>query len=773
MKPVSLQAGEKTGFSQPQEAAYSSPFLSQLGQEADPQGFIASGPSGKMRRLRSVSSEECRRRQWELAAGPALKLEIQQKVWYRVRQPQLLEAGLSPGVNPRFLQLIVGGEEEPLLVLGEEDDRFDAWDAVEFYGTGADTPWTGTRTYWLVEGEEPGKRVVGEGWSGIGSSEEPQSFSFTIEQKKRVIYAPTLKNGQQEKLFGPMIGSQPVDQVLYLHHFDRSQPEAQLEVSLQGATRKPHRVSIRVNGLELGETSFLGQQLQGATFAVPQSWLEEGNNIVTLIAQGGPTDVSLLEAIRLTYRHTYRADFDTLEFTVGKVGTDLGETDRETQPEGPSPLGEIRDSHRISSARNLVTVPNFSPTIGGFSSPWIRVVEVTDAKRPRMRAGFVHRQGEGYAITLSTPDSGPGRLLAFAESKVKQPAAIRADSPSAWHRADSGAEVVILTHRSFLDSVEPLKTLREARGYSVVVIDIEDVYDEFAFGAKTPWALKDFLTWATRQWLTPPRFVLLVGDATFDPRNHLGLGNFDFVPTRLVETELMETASDDWFVDFDLDEVPDLAIGRLPVRTAWEAERLVRKILAYEQEPGGEWRNRALIVADAPDPFSDFDKKGDALKATLPGQLALDEIYARQGEDAARTELLTKLNQGQLVVGYLGHGSVEMWSQDGLLTSRDARALTNGSRLPFLVSLTCLNGYFHHPYTESLAEALLKSRDGGALAVWASSALTPLEGQLALAQELFRLLFGGEALTLGEAVARAKAAFPDSGFSRSSDIRRS
>ena len=184
VKPVSLQAGEKTGFSQPQEAAYSSPFLSQLGQEADPQGFIASGPSGKTRRLRSVSSEECRRRQWELAVGPALKLEIQQKGWYRVRQPELLEAGLSPGVNPRFLQLIVGGEEEPLLVLGEEDDRFDAWDAVEFYGTGADTPLTGTRIYWLVEGEEPGKRVVGEGWSGIGSSRGASELLLHHRAKK-------------------------------------------------------------------------------------------------------------------------------------------------------------------------------------------------------------------------------------------------------------------------------------------------------------------------------------------------------------------------------------------------------------------------------------------------------------------------------------------------------------------------------------------------------------------------------------------------------------
>ena len=62
--------------------------------------------------------------------------------------------------------------------------------------------------------------------------------------------------------------------------------------------------------------------------------------------------------------------------------------------------------------------------------------------------------------------------------------------------------------------------------------------------------------------------MLLVGDATFDPRNFLGLGDFDFVPTRLIDTASMETASDDWFVDADVDGVPELAIGRWPVRTA-------------------------------------------------------------------------------------------------------------------------------------------------------------------------------------------------------------
>ena len=57
----------------------------------------------------------------------------------------------------------------------------------------------------------------------------------------------------------------------------------------------------------------------------------------------------------------------------------------------------------------------------------------------------------------------------------------------------------------------------------MAVIDVEDLYDEFNFGTKSPAALKDFLQRACALWPVPPRSVLLVGDATFDPRNYLGL----------------------------------------------------------------------------------------------------------------------------------------------------------------------------------------------------------------------------------------------------------
>ena len=80
--------------------------------------------------------------------------------------------------------------------------------------------------------------------------------------------------------------------------------------------------------------------------------------------------------------------------------------------------------------------------------------------------------------------------------------------------------------------------------------------------------------------------------------------------------------------------------------------------------------------------------------------------------------------------------------------------------------MTCLNGHFHDVYTESLAEAFLKAKHGGAVAVWASSGLTEPGKQVVLNQELIRLLVNGESLTLGEAVGRAKAAVQDP------DIRR-
>jgi hypothetical protein len=193
---------------------------------------------------------------------------------------------------------------------------------------------------------------------------------------------------------------------------------------------------------------------------------------------------------------------------------------------------------------------------------------------------------------------------------------------------------------------------------------------------------------------------------------------------------------------------------------------IVAKILGYEWAQSDTRTRSALLVADANDGY-DFEGAMAQLAQLLPPEMAVQEIFRGQMEDAAaRTELMNELNQGPVLVNYAGGGSVEMWS-GGLLTSADPPTLTNGPRLPFVVSMSYLDGFFHDPYTESLAESLIKAENGGALAVWASSAITQRNGQAVMNQELVRLLFNGEPMPLGEATVRAKASVEDGEIRRS------
>src|SRR4029079_295529 len=112
--------------------------------------------------------------------------------------------------------------------------------------------------------------------------------------------------------------------------------------------------------------------------------------------------------------------------------------------------------------------------------------------------------------------------------------------------------------------------------------------------------------------------------------NNLGLGNTDVVPAKLIDTAYMETASDDWYVDFDDDGVPDMAIGRLPVRNAAEAARVVAKIIGYGSQPAA---HSALFVSDTNDSY-DFTGSNAAFRPLMPPTLKVAEIQRGSSDDA-------------------------------------------------------------------------------------------------------------------------------------------
>jgi hypothetical protein len=235
------------------------------------------------------------------------------------------------------------------------------------------------------------------------------------------------------------------------------------------------------------------------------------------------------------------------------------------------------------------------------------------------------------------------------------------------------------------------------------------------------------------------------------------------VPTRLLDTQLMETASDDWLADFNGDGLAEMALGRLPFNTTAEAVRMVARILQSEtQAVSGE----VLLISDDSYSGFDFTAATNKLRPSLPASIPVQQIdRGRLDAKAARQQLLEAIHRGPRLVNYMGHGSVDIW-RGNLLTAAEARALGDQQRLPLFVMMTCLNGYFVDPALDSVAEGLMKAEQGGAVAVWTSSGQTEPEQQLLLNQEFLRLFLaqsspGGTPIRLGEAVMKAKAAITD------------
>jgi uncharacterized repeat protein (TIGR01451 family) len=670
--------------------------------------------------------------QFDLAAHPAVKIMAEHEGWYRVSQPDLVAAGLDPSVDPRGLRLFVEAIEQPILLTGAKAGRggFGPNAAIEFYGTGMDTPFTGTRVYWLIAGDQPGLRIDTFNELPNGTN-YPQQFTQTVELRQRTTYFAALINPNDDNFFGALVSGTPIDQVVNTPHVSATANSVpRMEVVLQGVgDGVPHDVTVALNGLSVGDISFTGQAKGRLRVDLPPAILLD-TNTVTLTAQDGDADISLVDHITITYPQSFAADGD-----------------------------QVRLSARAGAPVQ----------IAGFQETSVRVFDITSPSRPVEIATRIISGGDGsYAAQVQVPFSPAGRhtLLALGASQISKASQLVANQPSQWHSPQAGSQVVVIAHPTFADAIAPLADLRRQQGRTVSVVLTDDIYDEFSFGEHDPRAIRDFLQTATTNWTTKPKYLLLAGDASVDPRNFLGFGDFDFVPTRIIPTSQLMTASDDWFSDFNNMGLPTLATGRLPVRTADDARTVVAKIVGYETgNDSGAWTSQALLVADRND-TADFTKDTQKIAALLPPSIQATQILVTNLDPgAARAEVRDALNAGQLLVNYLGHGSVEVWSGDTLLDDTSAAALTNGPRLPVYLTFDCLNGFFHDVYTQSLSETLLLNGQGGAVAIVSSSALTDAQPQARLDRSLVQALFQSGA-TLGDALVQAKSSI------KAKDVRR-
>ena len=304
---------------------------------------------------------------------------------------------------------------------------------------------------------------------------------------------------------------------------------------------------------------------------------------------------------------------------------------------------------------------------------------------------------------------------------------------------------VIIAPRAFLPALDPLRTP------TTVLVAREDLDAAWAFGQMSPDALRSFLQHAAATWPTPPTSVLLVGDGTADPRDVLGYGQPPLIPPYLAEVDLWlgETACESCYGQLDgadpLDDLlPDLPVGRWPVKTVEDVTALIAKQQRYAAAPWGVWQSTVGSIADNAEGALDFPLLAAQSEAVYPLTMTLHRAYydpqATSADPAwyeadartVRERVMAIWQTGAVLMQYTGHSHAYQWAVTdprieprGLLDLNAVDDLRNGERLPLLLALTCLTSAFHQPSPRgtTLDEALVLHPAGGALATWGSSGL--------------------------------------------------
>ncbi|HEY3588241.1 MAG TPA: C25 family cysteine peptidase, partial [Myxococcaceae bacterium] len=466
-----------------------------------------------------------------------------------------------------------------------------------------------------------------------------------------------------------------------------------------------HTVDVQLNGLVVGTIHSVFQDVATVRLTLPPGALLPRDNSVVLTGRTSD-EIAVELSQRLTYPRHYSLSA-ALRFTA-PGGTDL-----------------------VLSGADSST----------------RVLDITNVLQPAAVSGSA--TGEGLRVTAS--GTGSRILYAYRDQDVLAPSVV-ANVPSSWHSAQ-GADLVIIVPRSLQPSLQPLVAQRVREGLQVAVVDIEDVYDEFSAGEKDAMAIRAFLSNA-RSWSNPPSFVLLAGRATYDPRGWLGQPELDQVPTALIQTRYLETGSDDVLVTFDGATAPGLAVGRLPFSSVEDMDAAVAKILGRRLASP----TQSLLLVHDRDGNISFSAASAEVASAFSGWKTQD--FARGADDGAtHTDLVAALRAGPIAVDFQGHGAEDLWA-GRILSAADTDALSGAGTTSLFVAATCLNAYYLDIGRESLGGALLRTPNGGAWGVWASSAMTlPTEHAL-----LSKTLLSGalqEGLTLGEATLKAKLAVTD------------
>ncbi|MFH1735089.1 MAG: type IX secretion system sortase PorU [bacterium] len=653
--------------------------------------------------------------------------------------------------------------ENAIYIKGGSDGSFDPGDEVWFYGLSVNdwepgwetsqqryrfkhyvNPYTERNVYWLnFDPNGPdGKRMDDLGVDDAFNLNPTTTSVFEFDEKEiYAIYDSYNLPRHLPNLFGDVFsGSSTRTYSMNFEDVVDSGP-AYLYVDIYGPDGQYHQFGVFINNEWIGNTINKNYSLEDI-LAIPDGVLQNGNNTIRLehLSSG-----------------TAYMDFFELEYTRSLTVT----------------------SNRVDIVSpNNDGVANYE--VSGLSDPW--VFDVSDFANVKVT--------QQASFQDSCEKENPRRYIAQTPSALLSPEAISKDLRYGDEyvnlRSTLGADVLVICADQFYDAMAAYEQYREQDApepMEVLRVKVSDVFDEYGWGLVDPAAIRDFLktTLPPYNWAMSPLFVLFAGDGDFDYKNKLVNNDQNWI----IPFEEQVRCTDDWYAYFsafdELYSYPQLALGRWPVQSVTEVEYMIERVIAYETEVEyGPWQSRVTFVADdefgvgsAPSYFEEQHVRDTETIAEtyLPDVVNVQKIYLTEypvswdpagggrRKPEANADLLAAINEGCLLVNFMGHGNPTVWAHEHVfLQSRDLPLMTNGYKLPMFLAATCDWAYWDNPFGQSMPEIMVTMREDGAIAAIAATRTTSGNANFDFLENFYSELFSiPESCRLGEALMRGKA----------------
>lgn len=650
----------------------------------------------------------------------AVKVFIDRDGIYSIDSSDLKTAGLQDAlINPSQLRLFYKGYAQPLWSLGVGKDRI-----FLFYAQASDRNDRRENVYWLVLNSNGSIHPVMNVSHGRASTDSAfpllpaNEYIATVHAEENNLYLP--QTDSPDHWFWLTLPA-PQSHRFVINLDSIGTGPARLRLAVLATTDSPlaqdHHLRVSVNDQPIIDDSWDGKGIRVLSAEFSNSILQEGSNEVLVEAPGiagVSADIIQIDWLEIDYARSANAIDDRLDF--------------------------------VSNGNSM--------HFNGFSGS-VTLFDVTDPVSPTLDSiawdpinNFTGKLGHRY---IAVGPSGGMQPLRFV------PVLTDPDLRS----MTMGADYIAIGALDLLEPLKPLLDWRASQGLKVIAVPVQAVYDQFYAGLPEAAAIQAFMKYASSSWKVAPRYLLLVGDSSYDPSGYITPAQANQLPTFLVNTVYGgETASDVGFVQINDDPYPDLAIGHIPARDPNQVKTIVEKTISYEKETIQKNRQvKVLAIADGQDPS--FQADAQAFLDRFPSdRFETSAYFPKAGESQAHVKIANDLKQDFTLVAYFGHGSVNMWGKDRLFSSDDVKGLSSAITLPVVFNFTCLTGLFIHPKVESLAETFLWQPNGGAVAVLAPSSLTLPTDQDFLSNELAQLLVEHPEASLGQLQLVARRAMP-------------